>query len=374
MMPLHAGGRLREELREGVGERELPFLDEEHHHGRGELLPHRARLEDRLGLHRDLVLDVGEAVALRLHHLAAAHDRDGHAGHLLPLHLGADETRPRGRGPRKRPGPSPGREASTTSERSGGSVARVYSPVHDPLPRATSHRPPPRRRRPTRPRRPSRRCASGTRSPRPPGSRRCRSATAASARWCSGTRSGRGWPSTRTRCGRAGRRSWNNPDAKTWLPKVREAVFAGRYAEADALAKKMQGPYNQSYQPLGDLLLDFDVPGQVEGYRRELDLDRAVATSTFRAGGALHTREVFASFPDQVVVLRVSADRPGQVSFTARLAQQAAPRHGGRGRGRDRPPRPRAEPRRPELPRRDEGRRSATTRARTPRACASPRS
>lgn len=113
--------------------------------------------------------------------------------------------------------------------------------------------------------------------------------------------------------------NWNNPDAKSWLPKVREAVFAGRYAEADALAKKMQGPYNQSYQPLGDLLLDFDVPGPVEGYRRELDLDRAVATSTFRAGGALHTREAFASFPDQVIVLRVSADRPGQVSFTARL-------------------------------------------------------
>ena len=113
--------------------------------------------------------------------------------------------------------------------------------------------------------------------------------------------------------------NWNNPDAKSWLPKVREAVFAGRYAEADALAKKMQGPYNQSYQPLGDLLLDFDVPAPVEGYRRELDLDRAVATSTFRAGGALHTREAFASFPDQVIVLRVSADRPGQVSFKARL-------------------------------------------------------
>jgi len=112
---------------------------------------------------------------------------------------------------------------------------------------------------------------------------------------------------------------WNNPDAKTWLPKVREAVFAGRYAEADALAKKMQGPYNQSYQPLGDLLLDFDVPRPVEGYRRELDLDRAITTSSFRAGGALHTREVFASFPDQVIVLRVSADRPGRVSFTARM-------------------------------------------------------
>ena len=126
---------------------------------------------------------------------------------------------------------------------------------------------------------------------------------------------------------------WNNPDAKTWLPKVREAVFAGRYAEADALTKKMQGPYNQSYQPLGDLLLDFDVAGKVEGYRRELDLDRAVATTTFRADGAVHTREVFASFPDQVIVLRVSADRPGQVSFTARLGSKL--RHATKAEGAD---------------------------------------
>jgi alpha-L-fucosidase 2 len=115
---------------------------------------------------------------------------------------------------------------------------------------------------------------------------------------------------------------WNNPDAKTWLPKVREAVFAGRYAEANEIAKKMQGPYNQSYLPLGDLLVDFEVPGPTESYRRELDLDRAVATTTFRASGVLHTREAFASFPDQVIVLRVSADRPGRVSFTARLTSR----------------------------------------------------
>jgi alpha-L-fucosidase 2 len=126
---------------------------------------------------------------------------------------------------------------------------------------------------------------------------------------------------------------WNNPDAKAWLPKVREAVFAGRYAEADALAKKMQGPYNQSYQPLGDLLVDFDVEGEPEGYRRELDLDRAVATTTFRAGGATHTREAFASFPDQVIALRVAASRPGRVSFTARMTSRL--RHAAAAEGRD---------------------------------------
>jgi alpha-L-fucosidase 2 len=119
-----------------------------------------------------------------------------------------------------------------------------------------------------------------------------------------------------------GPRAWNNPDAKAWLPKVREAVLAGRYAEADALAKKMQGPFNQSYQPLGDLHMDFDVPGEVESYRRELDLDRAISTTTFRAGGATHTREAFASFPAQVIVVRLAADRPGQVSFVAGLTSK----------------------------------------------------
>lgn len=115
---------------------------------------------------------------------------------------------------------------------------------------------------------------------------------------------------------------WNNPDAKAWLPRVREALFARRYAEANELVKNMQGPYNQSYLPLGDLLLDFDVAGEVESYHRELDLDRAIATTTFRAGDATHTREVLASFPDQVVVVRVGADRPGRVSFRARLASR----------------------------------------------------
>ena len=116
-----------------------------------------------------------------------------------------------------------------------------------------------------------------------------------------------------------GPREWNNPEAREWLPKVRAAVLAGRYADADELAKHMQGPFNQSYLPLGDLVLDFDGVGEVEGYRRELDLDRAVATTTFRAGGAVHVREVLASFPAQVIAVRLAADRPGQVSFTARL-------------------------------------------------------
>src|SRR5205085_2169929 len=99
-----------------------------------------------------------------------------------------------------------------------------------------------------------------------------------------------------------GPRDWNNPGAKEILPQVRAAIFAGRYAEAEELCKKMQGPYNESYLPLGDLKLDF--PGGNEatatGYERTLDLDRAVAVTRYTRGGVTFTREAFSSFPDQV--------------------------------------------------------------------------
>lgn len=117
-------------------------------------------------------------------------------------------------------------------------------------------------------------------------------------------------------------KDWGNPDAINWLPKVREALFAGRYAEAEQLCKKMQGPYNQSYQPLGDLRLTFAVEGDPESYRRQLDLDTAIAKTSFIADGVTYTREVLASHPAQTIVVTIAADRPGMISFTADLSSQ----------------------------------------------------
>ncbi len=110
---------------------------------------------------------------------------------------------------------------------------------------------------------------------------------------------------------------WNNRNAKKVLPEVRRLVAEEKYHEADELCKKMQGPYNQSYQPLGNLILKFDVPGNVSDYRRELDLDAGVATVTYRAGGAFFTREVFCSAPANAMVIRLTCDKPGQLSFSA---------------------------------------------------------
>jgi len=116
-----------------------------------------------------------------------------------------------------------------------------------------------------------------------------------------------------------GPRDWNNPQAREILPQVRAAVAAGRYAEADALCRKMQGPYNESYQPLGDLTLDIPNAEKCSDYERTLDLDRGVAVVRYRVGDAAFTREVFSSRPDQVIVMRLSCSQPGKVSFRASL-------------------------------------------------------
>ena len=115
-----------------------------------------------------------------------------------------------------------------------------------------------------------------------------------------------------------------NPEALPHLDEVRRLIFAGRYAEAEALANRhmMARPHLQmSYQPAGDLWLDFPHDAG-EDYRRELDLDRSLATTTYTAAGTRFRREVFVSPVDQVLVLRVSADKPGAVSATVRLTSE----------------------------------------------------
>ncbi|HEY2964212.1 MAG TPA: glycoside hydrolase family 95 protein [Pyrinomonadaceae bacterium] len=112
----------------------------------------------------------------------------------------------------------------------------------------------------------------------------------------------------------------NNPEALKALPEARRLIFEGRYKEAHELvgAKMMAQPIKQMpYEPVGDLCLSFPGHDNVTNYRRQLDLNTAVATVRYQLGATTFTREVFASPLDQVIVVNLSASRPGQLNFTA---------------------------------------------------------
>ncbi len=108
-------------------------------------------------------------------------------------------------------------------------------------------------------------------------------------------------------------------DGRAALAAVRDAVFAGDPVTSDRRARALQGPYSQSYAPMAELSLAFDHAAPRD-YRRTLDLDRAIASVSYRSGGVGYRRELFSSFPDQVIVLRISADRPGALTGRVTLA------------------------------------------------------
>jgi alpha-L-fucosidase 2 len=121
------------------------------------------------------------------------------------------------------------------------------------------------------------------------------------------------------------KRDPNNPAALKALPEVRRLLFEGKNQEATDLAgRTMMGVPSgvKSYQSLGDLGLETPGPAAVEDYRRDLDLATGIASVRYRSGGATFTREVFASAPDNVIVVRLSADKPGRVTTSLRMTRQ----------------------------------------------------
>lgn len=113
----------------------------------------------------------------------------------------------------------------------------------------------------------------------------------------------------------------DNPDALEALPVVRQLIFEGKYDEAQNLinqkltAKQLHG---SMFQPIGNLNLTFGHTNFTD-YYRELDIEKAVFTTSYKVDGVTYKREVFASEPDQVIVLRLTADKPGKLSFVASI-------------------------------------------------------
>ncbi|MBM7572446.1 glycosyl hydrolase family 95 catalytic domain-containing protein [Aquibacillus albus] len=114
-------------------------------------------------------------------------------------------------------------------------------------------------------------------------------------------------------------RDWNNPDAKHLLAEIRHQVNEENFEEADNIAKKMMGPYTQSYMPLGDLFLQFEHGEVVENYSRSLDLKDGISYVEYQVGKTTFTREMFISYPDQVAVIEIKTSQPGLLNVHAKL-------------------------------------------------------
>lgn len=113
---------------------------------------------------------------------------------------------------------------------------------------------------------------------------------------------------------------WNNPKAANALPQVREAVDRGDYAKASELWKaNAQGPYTARYLPMANLMLDQLTRGEAQNLYRELNISNALSTVTYEADGVKYRRTSFISYPDQVMVIKIAADRPQAVSLHIRL-------------------------------------------------------
>jgi len=124
-----------------------------------------------------------------------------------------------------------------------------------------------------------------------------------------------------------GQPRWDaNPDAIKTLPIVRKLLFEGKYKEAEELAQKgIMGKIKRdelsSYQTLGDMRLFFPQMKNISNYRRELDIEEAVARVQYTANGINYLREIFSSAPAQALVIRITAVKPGSVSFSVKLSR-----------------------------------------------------
>ena len=104
--------------------------------------------------------------------------------------------------------------------------------------------------------------------------------------------------------------------SREYLLKVRKLIFEGKYAEAQKLANdSIVNPVNgMPYQPVGNLMIDFPGHEKYTDYYRELDIEQAISSVSYKHEGVTYKREMFSSFTDQVVIVRLSANKPGMIN------------------------------------------------------------
>lgn len=117
----------------------------------------------------------------------------------------------------------------------------------------------------------------------------------------------------------------NNSKALNALPEIRRMINEGAYIDAQKLAMRTitadrsQTSHGQIYQSIGNLILEMDNHVNPTDYQRELDLETAVAKTTYSIDGVKYTREVFTSFTDQLVIIRLTADKKKKISFKTKF-------------------------------------------------------
>jgi len=110
------------------------------------------------------------------------------------------------------------------------------------------------------------------------------------------------------------------PETINYLPEIRRLIFDGKHKEAENLANKVmfgKKSSGQIFQPAGNLELSFTKQEVYQNYKRELDLEKAICKTTYTVDGVNYTRTAFAAFGNRVVVMRLTANKPGQISFSA---------------------------------------------------------
>jgi alpha-L-fucosidase 2 len=113
-----------------------------------------------------------------------------------------------------------------------------------------------------------------------------------------------------------------NPNAKDALPIVRKLVFEGKYFEAESMAtEKIMSKTNSGmpYQTMGDLYVSFPGHSNYTDYYRDLNLNTAIATTSYKVDRVKYTREIFTSFTDQTVIVRLTADKPESINCNVLL-------------------------------------------------------
>ncbi|MBV5349585.1 glycoside hydrolase family 95 protein, partial [bacterium] len=112
------------------------------------------------------------------------------------------------------------------------------------------------------------------------------------------------------------------PEAYKNIPAIREALKNEDYKLADQLQRKVQGKFSESYAPLGTLFLEFDQKGEPRNYRRELNISEAISKVSYEIDGIKYTREYFISYPDQMMVVKLTSSKKGALNFGVKFESQ----------------------------------------------------